>query len=90
MRIKEVANMLNLSPRAIRFYEEQGLLAPSKDKTNRYRTFTEQELERLRTIISLREAGMPLSTSSNGWTAAAMKPKPATSCCDFWKCAAPP
>jgi len=61
MLIKEVADKLNISPRAIRFYEEKGLLTPAKQKHNRYRTFTEQEIWRLQTIISLREAGMPIA-----------------------------
>lgn len=61
MKIKEVADKLNISPRAIRFYEQKGLLSPSKQPDNLYRTFTEKDIWRLQTIISLREAGMSLS-----------------------------
>ena len=57
MRIKEVANKLNISARAIRFYEEKGLISPCKGD-NLYREFSEKEIWRLQTIISLREAGM--------------------------------
>lgn len=57
MRIKEVADKLNISARAIRFYEEKGLLSPNKGD-NLYREFSEKEVWRLQTIISLREAGM--------------------------------
>lgn len=57
MKIKEVADKLKLSARAIRFYEEKGLIAPSKGD-NRYREFSEEEVWRLQTIIALREAGM--------------------------------
>lgn len=57
MRIKEVADKLKISARAIRFYEDKGLIAPSKED-NQYRDFGEQEIWRLQTIISLREAGM--------------------------------
>lgn len=57
MRIKEVADKLKISARAIRFYEEKGLISPFKGD-NLYREFCEQEIWRLQTIISLREAGM--------------------------------
>lgn len=60
MKIKEVANKLNISPRAIRFYEEKGLISPVKQEHNQYRTFTEKEIWRLQTILSLREAGMTI------------------------------
>ncbi|TVY10789.1 MerR family transcriptional regulator [Paenibacillus cremeus] len=60
MKIKEVADKLNVSQRAIRFYEEKGLLSPIKLPTNQYRTFTEQDIWRLQTILSLREAGMTI------------------------------
>jgi putative AdoMet-dependent methyltransferase len=61
MKIKEVTDKLNISPRAVRFYEEKGLLFPTKQEHNLYRTFTEKDVWRLQTIISLREAGMSLS-----------------------------
>lgn len=62
VKIKEVAEKLNISPRAVRFYEEKGLLSPAKQEHNLYRTFTEKDVWRLQTIISLREAGMSLSS----------------------------
>ncbi|BBI36395.1 MerR family transcriptional regulator [Cohnella abietis] len=61
MKIKEVTNKLNISPRAVRFYEHKGLLSPSKHPDNQYRTFTDKDIWRLQTIISLREAGMSIS-----------------------------
>lgn len=61
MQIKEVAAKLNISPRAIRFYEEKGLLAPSKRDGNQYREFNEQDIWRLQTIVSLRESGMAVA-----------------------------
>ncbi len=60
MKIKEAADRLNISARAIRSYEEKGLLSPSKQASNLYRTFAEKDIWRLQTIISLREAGMSL------------------------------
>lgn len=61
MKIKEVADMLNVSPRAIRFYEEKGLISPEKAEQNHYRIFCRADVERLKTIIALREIGMPLA-----------------------------
>ena len=60
MKIKEVGERLNISPRAIRFYEEKGLIAPSKQEHNQYRSFSEKDIWRLQTIIALREAGMSI------------------------------
>lgn len=60
MHIKEVAKKLNITARAIRFYEEKGLISPHKDEQNQYRIFHEKDIWRLQTIISLRESGMPL------------------------------
>ncbi|MFX3634309.1 MAG: methyltransferase domain-containing protein [Candidatus Pristimantibacillus sp.] len=60
MKIKEMADRLNISPRAIRFYEEKGLVAPAKQGNNQYRDFSEKDIWRLQTIISLREAGMTI------------------------------
>lgn len=58
MKIQELARRLNVSTRAIRFYEEKGLLAPAKHPDNGYRRFTEEDAWRLQTILALREAGI--------------------------------
>lgn len=60
MKIKELAQQLNISPRAIRFYEEKGMIRPNKHPDNRYRIFSEKDAQRLQTIISLREVGMSI------------------------------
>ncbi|WP_274365900.1 methyltransferase domain-containing protein [Paenibacillus thermotolerans] len=61
MKIKEVADRLKISQRAIRFYEDKGLIAPSKRDDNQYRMFDEKDIWRLQTIIALRESGMSVS-----------------------------
>ena len=61
MLIKEIADKLNISSRTIRFYEAKGLIAPSKHSVNQYREFDVQDVWRLQTIISLREAGMTVA-----------------------------
>ncbi|MBW5446354.1 MerR family transcriptional regulator [Cohnella sp. CFH 77786] len=60
MRIQELARKLNLSQRAIRFYEEKGMIRPRKNPDTRYRSFGEADARRLQTIMSLREIGMPV------------------------------
>lgn len=61
MRIKEAAERLGISERAIRFYEKQGLLSPSRQQHNGYRAFGEEDIWRLQTIVALREAGVPIA-----------------------------
>ncbi|WP_176555849.1 MerR family transcriptional regulator [Virgibacillus ndiopensis] len=58
MHIKEVAKRLNTTARSIRFYEEKGLISPIKDAENDYRTFTDNDMMRLSTILALREIGI--------------------------------
>ncbi len=60
MNIKEAASRLGISARAIRFYEEKGLILPVKQSSNGYRTYTENDIWRLQTIAALREIGMSL------------------------------
>lgn len=55
--IKEVARRLNTTTRTIRFYEEKGLISPTK-QDNQYRTFTDEEIVRISTILALREFGL--------------------------------
>ncbi|WP_167751373.1 MerR family transcriptional regulator [Lentibacillus salicampi] len=62
MHIKEAAEQLNTTPRAIRFYEEKGLISPEKDDESDYRIFTDNDLLRLSTILALREIGIAIDT----------------------------
>ncbi|GAE25181.1 hypothetical protein JCM9140_1160 [Halalkalibacter wakoensis JCM 9140] len=60
LKIKEMAEKLGITSRAIRFYEEKGLISPQKHPTNLYRTFSEADAKRLQAIISLREIDIPI------------------------------
>jgi DNA-binding transcriptional MerR regulator len=42
---------------ALRFWEQEGLLHPVRDKSSRYRLYDEQQMRRLRVVALLREAG---------------------------------
>lgn len=60
MTIQQIADRLNMTPRAIRFYEEKGLLKPHRQPFNQYRSYTEADAWRLQTIGALRELGIPV------------------------------
>jgi DNA-binding transcriptional MerR regulator len=62
LRIQDVAADTGLTTRAIRYYEEIGLLEPAARSDGAYRLFDESDLERLRFIRSLRDdAGFSLA-----------------------------
>lgn len=64
MTINEIAKELNLTKRAIKYYEEQGLLHVSKD-SNGYRNYSEQDMETLRMISVYRKLGISISDIKN-------------------------
>lgn len=53
--IQEAAELVGLTPRSIRYYEEMGLLSPSARSRGDYRLFDRLDIERLRFIKSLRD-----------------------------------
>jgi DNA-binding transcriptional MerR regulator len=59
--IRDVAKATGLSSRALRHYEDIGLLTPSKLGPSGYRFYGEPELARLYRILSLRALEMPLA-----------------------------
>jgi DNA-binding transcriptional MerR regulator len=62
LRIQEVAAETGLTTRAIRYYEEVGLLEPAARSEGAYRLYDASDLERLRFIRSLRDdAGFSLA-----------------------------
>jgi DNA-binding transcriptional MerR regulator len=62
LRIQEVADETGLTPRAIRYYEELGLLAPAARSEGAYRLYDAEDLDRLRFIRGLRDdAGFSLA-----------------------------
>jgi MerR family transcriptional regulator, thiopeptide resistance regulator len=55
----EVCRRTGLTPRALRFYEQQGLLAAERSASGR-RSYTAAQLDRLRRIVVLKRAGFTL------------------------------
>lgn len=57
MRIGELAERVGASTRALRYYEQQGLLSPARD-SNGYREYDETALVRTRNIRELLAVGL--------------------------------
>ena len=55
--IGEVARRLGVRVSTIRFWEEQGLVDPIRDSTNRYRLYDEQHIRLLQIVALLRKTG---------------------------------
>ena len=60
MRLNEVIKQVDLSKRAIKFYEEKGLLKTKRDG-NGYRNYTDKDISLLKEISSYRKMGIGLS-----------------------------
>ncbi|MFC8411788.1 heavy metal-responsive transcriptional regulator [Arthrobacter sp. NPDC057259] len=61
MRIGEVAKTVGMTPKTLRFYEEQGLLPPAPRGTNGYRHYDADSLDRLDFIVRGRAAGLSVN-----------------------------
>jgi len=59
--IGELANLLELSPRTIRYYEEIGLLNSIKRIESGKRVYTDKDFQRLKFIQRLKHLGLTLS-----------------------------
>src|SRR6185437_10846365 len=56
LRIGEVAELTGTTPRTIRYYEEKGLLTEAPEReSGRHRTYTAQDVDRLRELVRQRE-----------------------------------
>jgi DNA-binding transcriptional MerR regulator len=60
-QIGELANLLEMSPRTIRYYEEIGLLNSIKRIDGGKRIYTDKDFQRLRFITRLKHLGLTLS-----------------------------
>lgn len=56
LRIGEAAALVGVRVSALRFWEEQGLLHPTRDRESGYRIYDEQQLRMLRVVALLRRA----------------------------------
>jgi MerR family transcriptional regulator, Zn(II)-responsive regulator of zntA len=61
MKIGELAKRAGVSVRAIRFYEELGLIQPEKRSTGGFRLYDQENHRRLAVITFLKEVGLSLT-----------------------------
>jgi len=57
--IGDIAKRLGITQRSIRYYEELGLIHPARTG-GRFRIYAEAEVERLKTVLLLKDLGMSL------------------------------
>lgn len=60
MNIQEVSHLVGLSKKSIRYYEENGLLKPKRNRENDYRVYDQEEIQKLKVIKFLRELNVPI------------------------------
>jgi DNA-binding transcriptional MerR regulator len=58
--VKQLSETAGVTPRTLRYYDEIGLLKPSRVGDNGYRYYDDEALLRLQQILLYRELGMPL------------------------------
>jgi DNA-binding transcriptional MerR regulator len=61
MRISEVAHKYGISKRTLRYYEEIGILASTRDEASNYRSYDNVALKRLEQILLLRNLDFPIN-----------------------------
>ena len=60
MTINEISKELGLTKRAIKFYEEKGMLSVPKDE-NGYRNYSQEHIRTLKTISVYRKLGISIT-----------------------------
>lgn len=60
MKINEVEAIVGVTKKNIRFYEEQGLLSPNRNKENGYREYSDNDVHTLLCIKLMRKLGVPV------------------------------
>jgi DNA-binding transcriptional MerR regulator len=58
--VKQLSKMAGITPRTLHYYDEIGLLKPSRVGDNGYRYYGEESLLRIQQILLYRELDMPL------------------------------
>ena len=58
MRVSELAERAGIAPSAVRWYEAVGILPPATRRPNGYREYADEDLARLRLVVSLRRLGL--------------------------------
>ena len=59
MKINQVEELVGITKKNIRFYEDQGLLCPERNPENGYRDYTLRDVEQLKRVKLLRKLDVP-------------------------------
>jgi len=70
--IREVADLIGLSPDAIRLYEKEGLISPLRDPSNGYRYYGPDEIQRIMGIHLYRQLGVSIPEIRNIYSASSL------------------
>lgn len=65
MTIKDVEKQTGLSRSNIRFYEKEKLIDPSRNESNGYRDYSENDVENIKKIAYLRTLGISIEDIRN-------------------------
>ena len=60
VNVSDLAREVGIAPSAVRFYERKGILPQASRQGNGYREYTDDDLCRLRVVVSLRHLGLDL------------------------------
>ena len=60
MKINQVEELVGITKKNIRFYEEQGLICPERDRNNGYRDYNLEDVKKLNQIKLLRRLEVPI------------------------------
>src|SRR5207344_2372704 len=58
MKVSELAERAGIAPSAVRWYESAGVIPQATRQPNGYREYAEEDLARLRLVVSLRRLGL--------------------------------
>jgi DNA-binding transcriptional MerR regulator len=61
IRVGEVAERLEVSPRTVKYYEELGLVEPGERSSGGFRLYGSREIERLERILRMKSIGYSLA-----------------------------
>ena len=60
MKINQVEELVGITKKNIRFYEEQGLINPERNRDNGYREYSLKDVDLLNKIKLLRSLDVPI------------------------------
>ena len=60
LKIGDLAHLVGVTPRTLRYYEDLGLIQPHTRSAGKFRLYGNDQLTRLRSVLALKRAGLGL------------------------------